>query len=67
MTSHPTRTGAEHLRTGGHSEQHRHGNACFWNADDCRWQCAAYPLLGCALEDCTPTGPSVPDRGTTTP
>jgi hypothetical protein len=63
MTSQPTAAAAGHARTLHTEARHRHDSACFWDLDDCRWQCATYPLLGYALERCTATGPSVPDRG----
>jgi hypothetical protein len=42
--------------------RHRHDNACYWDVDDCRWQCGTHPLLGDALECCTATGGSAGDN-----
>ena len=33
--------------------RHEHGTACYWDVDDCRWQCVTYPLARYALEHCT--------------
>jgi hypothetical protein len=33
--------------------RHQHGSACYWNVDDCRWQCVTYPLVRYALDHCT--------------
>jgi hypothetical protein len=66
MTTHLTGTGAEQLRTESPDGQHRHGSACYWSTDDCRWQCASSPLLGYALEIRTLTGPPARDRGAAT-
>jgi hypothetical protein len=41
--------------------RHRHDSACFWDVDDCRWQCAPYPRLTGARDRCTAIGPPVAD------
>jgi hypothetical protein len=43
--------------------RHEHTSACFWDVEDCRWQCTTYPLLRYALEHCTPTAQTVEDNG----
>jgi hypothetical protein len=43
--------------------RHQHSSACYWSIDDCRWQCATYPLVGYALEHCTSIGRPVADDG----
>jgi hypothetical protein len=50
--SQPSTAFAERVRTASLETGHRHGNACYWDVDDCRWQCVSYPLARYALEHC---------------
>lgn len=56
MTPQPTAAPPGDHRTVPTEERHRHGRACFWNVDDCRWQCATYRLVDYALEPCIAIG-----------
>jgi hypothetical protein len=53
MTPQPTAVLAGHDRTAPPEARHRHDSACYWDVDECRWQCVTYPLVRYALERCT--------------
>jgi hypothetical protein len=40
-------------------QPHRHDSACYWDVENCRWQCATYPGIRYALEHCTAIGQPV--------
>ena len=51
MSTQPTVVVASPTRTVDPPEPlHRHGTACYWDVDDCRWQCVTYPLDRYPLE-----------------
>jgi hypothetical protein len=56
MTPQPTAALAGHARTVTPEARHRHDSACYWDVDDCRWQCVTYPGARYAPERCTATG-----------
>jgi hypothetical protein len=53
MTPQASTAFAERSRTVPPEPRHQHDSACYWDVDDCRWQCATYPLVSYALERCT--------------
>jgi hypothetical protein len=63
MTPQPTATLARHARTVPPEAQHGHDSACFWDVQDCRWQCVTHPTVGYTLERCTAIGQAVADGG----
>jgi hypothetical protein len=50
MTVQLTTAVASRDRTAPAQARHRHDRACFWDVDECRWQCGSYPLVRHALE-----------------
>jgi hypothetical protein len=63
MTPQPTAVVAELVRTPPSEARHGHDDARYWDVDECRWQCAAYPGLRYALERCAGIGRPVADTG----
>ena len=58
----PSTAFAERVRTVPLEAGHRHDGACYWDAEECRWQCVTYSLVGYALEHCTSIGRPVADN-----
>jgi hypothetical protein len=63
MTPQSTAAVAGQVRTVPPEAPHRHDSACFWDVDDCRWQCVTYPGVRYAIEGCTAIGRPVADIG----
>jgi hypothetical protein len=63
MTLQPSAALAGRARTVPPEARHRHDNACYWDVDDCRWQCGTHPGVRYALEQCTGIGRPVADSG----
>ena len=62
MTQQPAPAVEGQARTMPSEARHRHDSACYWDVDDCRWQCVTYSLVGYALEHCTSIGRPVADN-----
>ena len=56
MTPQPTAAVTGHVRTAPAEARHRHDSACYWDVDECRWQCVIDPRVRYALERCTTIG-----------
>jgi hypothetical protein len=50
MTTQATASVAGQIRPVPAEPRHRHSSACYWDVDDCHWQCLTYPLVRYALE-----------------
>jgi hypothetical protein len=50
MTPQSTAAVAGRDRTVPPDARHRHTSACFWDVDECRWQCVTYPGIRCTPE-----------------
>ena len=61
MTRQPSTAFAQPVRTALPEAQHGHDSTCYWDVDECRWQCVTFPLVGDALERCTAIGRPVTD------
>jgi hypothetical protein len=46
MTPQSTAAVAGQVRTVPPEAPHRHDSACFWDVDECRWQCVTYRYDG---------------------
>jgi hypothetical protein len=44
MTPQPASSVAEQIGTVPPAARHQHDSACYWDVDDCRWQCLGRPL-----------------------
>jgi hypothetical protein len=64
MTTQPISPVEGQSRSATPEPRHKHVGACYWDVDDCRWQCATYPGVRYALEHCTAIGRPVADTGT---
>jgi hypothetical protein len=53
MSPQPTAAVAGEVRAVSPESRHRHNSACYWDVDECRWQCVTYPGVGYAVERCT--------------
>jgi hypothetical protein len=63
MTPQPAAALAGRVRPVPREARHRHLSSCFWDVDECRWQCVTGPGVHYWLEDRAPTGCQVADRG----
>jgi hypothetical protein len=63
MTPQPTAALAGHAHTVPPEARHRHGSTCYWELDDCRWQCTTYPRLSYTLDPSTPSARPVLHTG----
>jgi hypothetical protein len=63
MTPQPSAAVAGHARTLLPELLHQHNSVCFWDVDDCHWQCAMQPTVGYDLERCTAIGRADADSG----
>jgi hypothetical protein len=63
VTTQPAVASPGDVRTVPTEAWRRHDSSCFWDVDECRWQCATYPLLGYAVERRTAIGRPVAHAG----
>ncbi|MCW2637657.1 MAG: hypothetical protein JWQ99_4024 [Blastococcus sp.] len=61
MTRQPSTASAQPVRTAPPEVRHGHDSSCYWDVDECRWQCVTYPLVGHAPELYTAIGRPVTD------
>ena len=61
MTPQSTAAVAGRARTVSPDARHGHDSACYWDVDECRWQCVTYPRVHDGLAHCTAIGRPVAD------
>jgi hypothetical protein len=63
VTTQPTAPSAGYVRTVPTEVRHRHSSSCFWDVDQCSWDCVTYSGGRYALEHCTTMSRRGADRG----